>query len=78
MLQGLTEPLPISSSGHLVVAQAWFGINEPSLAFEAFVNLGSVVGVIVYYRVFIVELITDALKSLKDGCAQIFERTSIQ
>ena len=66
LLQGLTEPLPISSSGHLVVAQSWFGVNEPSLAFEAFVNLGSVVGVILYYRVFILELITDALKALKE------------
>ncbi len=66
LLQGMTEPLPISSSGHLVVAQSWFGVNEPSLAFEAFVNLGSVIGVMVYYRVFILEVMSDAFKALKE------------
>ena len=65
LLQGLTEPLPISSSGHLVVAQAWLGVGVPSLAFESFVNLGSVLGVIAYYRIFIVDLLKDAFKGLK-------------
>jgi undecaprenyl-diphosphatase len=65
LLQGLTEPLPISSSGHLVVAQAWLGVGVPSLAFESFVNLGSVIGVIAYYRAIIFELLREAFKGLK-------------
>lgn len=65
LLQGLTEPLPISSSGHLVVAQAWFGVGVPSLAFESFVNFGSVLGVIAYYRAFLLSLLRGAFNGLK-------------
>lgn len=65
LLQGLTEPLPISSSGHLVVAQAWLGVGVPSLAFESFVNLGSVLGVIAYYRAFLLQLLRGALKGIQ-------------
>ena len=66
LLQGLTEPLPISSSGHLVVAQSWFGVGEPSLAFEAFVNLGSVVGVLLYYRAFLLQVLQEAVRGLSE------------
>lgn len=66
LLQGLTEPLPISSSGHLVIAQSWFGVGEPSLAFEAFVNLGSVFGVLLYYRAFLYQLLQEALRGVKE------------
>ena len=65
LLQGLTEPLPISSSGHLVVAQAWLGIGSPSLAFASFVNLGSVLGVLAYYRDVIVDLVRDAFQGIQ-------------
>jgi undecaprenyl-diphosphatase len=65
LLQGLTEPLPISSSGHLVVAQAWLGIGSPSVAFASFVNLGSVLGVVAYYRVIIVDLVRDAFQGIQ-------------
>ena len=65
LLQGLTEPLPISSSGHLVLAKAWFGIDQPGLTFEAFVNLGSLFGVLAYYQTFIITLIKSAIRELK-------------
>jgi len=65
LLQGLTEPLPISSSGHLVVAQAWLGIGNPSLAFASFVNLGSVLGVVAYYRGVILDLVRNALQGIQ-------------
>jgi undecaprenyl-diphosphatase len=65
LLQGLTEPLPISSSGHLVVAQAWLGLSEPSLAFSSFVNFGSVLGVVAYYRVFLMNLMRESLQGIQ-------------
>ena len=65
LIQGLTEPLPISSSGHLVLAKNWFGITQPGLSFEAFVNLGSLLGVLFYYQTFIVTLFQSALKELR-------------
>lgn len=49
IIQGLTEFIPVSSSGHLVVAQQWLGL-APSLAFEIAVNLGTVLALIVFFR----------------------------
>ena len=55
VIQGLTEFLPISSSGHLVLGPALLSkmglsISVPSLAQSAFLHLGTLVAVIVYYR----------------------------
>jgi undecaprenyl-diphosphatase len=49
-LQGFTEPIPISSSGHLVLAQHFLGIELPGLSFEVFVNFASLLAVLVIYR----------------------------
>ncbi len=55
IIQGLTEFLPVSSSGHLVLAPALlsrmgFSITTPSLAHSAFLHLGTLVAVVFYYR----------------------------
>lgn len=49
LVQGLTEFIPVSSSGHLVLAQHFMGI-APSLTFEALVNLGTLLALLVYFR----------------------------
>ncbi|MEC8838858.1 MAG: undecaprenyl-diphosphate phosphatase, partial [Candidatus Neomarinimicrobiota bacterium] len=41
ILQGLTEFLPISSSGHLVIGQKLLNINLPGNAFEVVLHLGT-------------------------------------
>ena len=38
LLQGVTEPIPVSSSGHLVIARELFGIEAKGLSFEIFLN----------------------------------------
>ncbi len=55
VIQGLTEFLPISSSGHLVLGPAllseWgFAVSAPSLAQSAFLHLGTLMAVVLYYR----------------------------
>ncbi|MDH5298331.1 MAG: undecaprenyl-diphosphatase UppP [Desulfobulbaceae bacterium] len=50
LLQGATEFLPISSSGHLVLAEAFLGVSEASLAFDVFLHLGTLVAVVIYFR----------------------------
>ncbi len=50
ILQGLTEFLPVSSSGHLVIVPAILGWPQPSLAFAVAVHVGTLVAVILYYR----------------------------
>jgi len=50
IVQGLTEFLPVSSSGHLVIARKVFGISDvQGTAFDAFLHLGTLTAVLVYY-----------------------------
>jgi undecaprenyl-diphosphatase len=48
--QGLTEPIPISSSGHLVLVQHLFGVKIEGLSFELLVNSSSLLAVLLIYR----------------------------
>ncbi len=50
MIQGATEFLPISSSGHLVIVPALLGWNEPSLELIAIAHVGTLLAVLVYFR----------------------------
>jgi undecaprenyl-diphosphatase len=50
-IQGLTEFLPVSSDGHLVIAQEVFGVRPPNaLAFDVLLHLGTLFAVVVYFR----------------------------
>ncbi|MCR4418778.1 MAG: undecaprenyl-diphosphate phosphatase [Clostridia bacterium] len=46
LVQGLTEFLPISSSGHLVIFQEWLGVGTPGLLFEVMVHFGTLLAVV--------------------------------
>ncbi len=50
LVQGLTEFLPISSSGHLVLVPQFFGWEDQGLAFDIAVHLGTLVAVLTYFR----------------------------
>jgi undecaprenyl-diphosphatase len=50
LIQGLTEFLPISSSGHLVLAQRLLHVSEPGIAVEIVLHLGSLLAVVLYFR----------------------------
>lgn len=50
IIQGLTEFLPVSSSGHLVLAQAILNVKEPGIAFEIFTHLGTLLAVVIAFR----------------------------
>lgn len=51
LLQGLTEFLPVSSSGHLVIAQHFLpGFDQPGLAFDIMLHLGTMIAVLLYFR----------------------------
>ena len=45
LVQGLTEFLPVSSSGHLIIFQNIFGFEEPMLTFDIFLHVGTLVAV---------------------------------
>src|SRR5262249_55608390 len=50
IVQGLTEFLPVSSSGHLVVVPAIFGWKQPSLTFDLVLHLGTLIAVVFAFR----------------------------
>ena len=62
ILQGITEFLPVSSSGHLVVGQAVLGLELPGVAFEVAVHVATLLSVVVVYR--------DRLGGLATGAAK--------
>lgn len=50
IVQGLTEFLPISSSGHLLIVPALFGWEDPGAAFTAVIQIGTMAAVVIYFR----------------------------
>jgi len=50
LLQGLTEFLPVSSSGHLALAEHFFSIESPGVTFEVFVHFGTAMAVVLFFR----------------------------
>ena len=57
IVQGLTEFIPVSSSGHLILFMHFLDVEMPGMTFEVFVHLGSLVAVIIYFRRDLVELL---------------------
>ena len=50
IVQGLTEFLPISSTGHLRIVPAFLGWEDPGAAFTAVIQLGTMAAVLLYFR----------------------------
>ena len=50
VLQGLTEFLPVSSSGHLRLMSAFFGVDEPQTFFDVALHVGTLIPILVIYR----------------------------
>lgn len=49
LVQGVTEFLPISSSGHLVILQQWFGFTESHLSFTIFIHLATLIAILLFF-----------------------------
>lgn len=56
LVQGLTEFLPVSSSGHLILFPWLFGWQTPGLAFDVALHGGTLLGVVAYYRRDLIDL----------------------
>jgi undecaprenyl-diphosphatase len=67
LIQGLTEFLPISSSGHLVLAQRLLHVSEPGIAVEVILHLGSLLAVLLYFRDDLVRLVSGLIRWLGGG-----------
>jgi undecaprenyl-diphosphatase len=65
LVQGLTEFLPISSSGHLRIVPAFFGWEDPGAAFTAVIQLGTMAAVLLYFRKDLWGILTAFLRELR-------------
>jgi len=64
LLQGATEFLPVSSSGHLVAARALLSLQVRELFFEVCMHAGTLVAILVVFRREIRDLVVDAVKGV--------------
>jgi undecaprenyl-diphosphatase len=61
LVQGLTEFLPVSSSGHLILVPLIFGWPDQGLAVDAALHLGTLAALVAYFRAELIALVTGAL-----------------
>ena len=66
IVQGLTEFLPISSSGHLRIVPAFFGWDDPGAGFTAVIQMGTMAAVLLYFREDLWNITRMWLRSLRD------------
>ena len=59
IIQGATEFLPVSSSGHLSISKHLFGIELPGILFDVMLHLGTLIAVVFVYRKLIWRLIKE-------------------
>ncbi len=67
IVQGATEYLPVSSSAHLAIVPWMFGWPKASFAFDVLVQLGTLVGVVLYFRQDLKEITLGVLDGLRRG-----------
>ena len=70
IVQGATEFLPVSSSGHLVLVPWWLGFDKPPLLFDVVVHLGTLMAVLVYFWRDWLTLVQAGLNALRNRTLQ--------
>ena len=66
IIQGLTEWLPISSSGHLVMAQTYLGLEDLPIIFDILLHVGTLIVILIFFRMDILKMIKALYRTLRD------------
>lgn len=74
LVQGLTEFLPVSSSGHLVILQSQLGMEGPQLLFDILLHTGTLAAVIICYRLEVWNMLKALLSYIAPGKVTAEER----
>jgi len=67
LVQGATEFIPVSSSGHLVLVPWWFSWPDPGLAFDTVLHLGTLLAVLTVFGSDLVHLAFNAWRAASSG-----------
>ena len=67
LVQGLTEFLPVSSSGHLVLGQKLLGFSKPPVAFDILVHVGTLTAIFIFFRKELLVDLKNFLSALRSG-----------
>lgn len=67
LVQGFTEFLPVSSSGHLVLAEELIGFHSPGVFVEVILHLATLVAVLIVYRRKLLELVAGVFRRDRDS-----------
>lgn len=70
IVQGITEFLPISSSGHLIVIPALFGWSDQGLVFDVILHMATLIAVMFYFRRRIGNILSNAIKEKGFGVSR--------
>ncbi len=79
IVQGISEILPISSSGHLIICQELLGMDISNMSLAIFLHIGSLLAVMLYYRKTLISLQVDTFKYIlrKDKSSKAKESFSL-
>ena len=65
LVQGFTEPIPVSSSGHVMIASEILGLGEQGFAFAILTNTASLIAILFIYREDIARLLTNSIRYIR-------------
>ena len=77
IVQGLTEFIPVSSSGHLVIVPYLAGWPDPGLAFDVALHVGTALAVVVYFRRELFAMARGLLRGGRDPDGAVHRRLAI-
>ena len=78
VLQGIAHFFPISSSGHVMMGERFFGIPEPNLLFNVTIHIGTLVAVMLFYRKDVISAVTGVREAVARGIAERSLRSASQ
>ena len=67
LVQGLTEFIPVSSSGHLLLGHELFGSSDSTLGFDVALHVGTLIALVVFFRKDIITLLTNLFAKNEHG-----------
>ncbi|HEY1243547.1 MAG TPA: undecaprenyl-diphosphate phosphatase, partial [Hyphomicrobiaceae bacterium] len=59
LIEGLTEFLPVSSTGHLLLVEHFLGVSSPGRTFEVLIQLGAILAILTVYSAKLLRLAID-------------------